>query len=122
VPFLAAKTFHLRDGHPFNAELCKRFLNLFELERFNDGFQFFHVAATSGSRGAFQSKANRSTRSHSNCLTRMQSRIFEFPPAVLSGAERSRKIPWNCRLILQRDFSISLEMTAQMPRKFAKNP
>src|SRR5207342_2917930 len=65
VPFLPAKTFDLSDGHPFDAELCERFLNLFELERLNDGFQFFHVS-NFGTARSFQSKANRSTRSHSN--------------------------------------------------------
>src|SRR5205823_1676887 len=70
------KTFNLGDGHSFDAKLCESFFDLFELERFNDGLQFFHVAVTLTSRGAFQSKANRSTRSHSNCPTRMQSRIF----------------------------------------------
>jgi len=93
VPFLPAKTFDLRNGHPFDAELCERFFDLFELERFNDGLQFFHVAVTLASRGALQSKANRSTRSHSNCPTRMQSRIFEIASssgAVPSGVQRSR--------------------------------
>jgi hypothetical protein len=75
VPFLPAKTFDLGDGHPFDAELCERFFDLFKLERFNDGLQFFHVAVTLASRGAFQSKATRSTRSHSNNPKPMQASI-----------------------------------------------
>src|SRR5262249_26520343 len=88
VPFLAPETFDLRNGHTLNAKLRERFFDLFELERLNDGLQFFHVAITLESRGALQSKATRSTRSHSNCLTRMQSRIFEI--ASSSGAEPNR--------------------------------
>jgi hypothetical protein len=105
VTFLPAKTFDLRNGHSFNAELCERFFHLFELERFNDGLQFFHVAVTLASRGALQparnalqtdtggSKANRSTRSHSNCPTRMQSRIFEIVCVILSGGGANSKDP-----------------------------
>src|ERR1700756_4550568 len=78
MPFLPAETFDLSNGHSFDAELCERFFDLFELEWFYDGLQFFHVAVTLASRGALQpgrnasqsdadgSKANRSTRSHSN--------------------------------------------------------
>jgi hypothetical protein len=87
VPFLPPKTFDLCDRHPFNAELCERFFDLFELERLNDGLQLFHGAVNLASRGALQSKANRSTRSHSNSPARMQSRISKI--ASLSGAEPS---------------------------------
>src|SRR5438093_593817 len=76
VSLLPAKPFDLGDSHPFDAKLGQRFFHLFELERFNDGFQFFHVEVNSAPRGALQFNANGSTRSHSNAATRMQSRIF----------------------------------------------
>src|SRR5881396_2903091 len=80
------EAFDFGDGHPFDAKLGQRFFDLFELERFDDGFQFFHVEVNSVSRGALQpafaavrrgrSKAMCSTRSHSNSAVRMQSPIF----------------------------------------------
>src|SRR5205823_12252187 len=82
VPFLPAEAFNFGDGHPFDAKLGQRFFDLFELERFNDGFQLFHVGVNSVSRGALQpafaavrrgrSKAMCSTRSHSNNMKAMQ--------------------------------------------------
>src|SRR5947207_9939564 len=43
VTFLTAKAFHFGHGHAFNTELGQGFLDLLELERFDDRFQFFHV-------------------------------------------------------------------------------
>src|SRR6266516_1651617 len=76
VSFLPAKPFDFGDSRPFDAKLCQSLFDLFELEWFDDGFQFFHVRVNSASRVALQSKANRSTRSLSNVAMRMQSRIF----------------------------------------------
>jgi hypothetical protein len=64
--------FDFRDGHPFDAELDQRLFDLLELERFDDGFQFFHLKVNSASRGLLQSKAKRSTRSLSNNIKAMQ--------------------------------------------------
>jgi hypothetical protein len=84
VSFLPAEACYFRDGHAFDAQLGKRFFDLFELEWFDDGFQLFHVDVNSGWCGALQprrnasksdadgSKANRSTRSHSNNMKPMQ--------------------------------------------------
>jgi hypothetical protein len=62
-----------------------------ELERFNDGLQFFHVAVTLASRGAFQSEAIRSTRSwqllNANAITNFRNRIV-----IRSGAKPSGNI------------------------------
>src|SRR6266480_1110596 len=41
VSFLPAKPFDFGDSHPFDAKLCQRLFDLFELEWFDDGFQFF---------------------------------------------------------------------------------
>ncbi len=76
MSLLPAEPFDFRDGHPFNPELGQCFFDLLELERLDDGFQFFHVKVTSASLGFLQSKAKRSTRSLSNAAMRMQSRIF----------------------------------------------
>src|SRR5438034_4034644 len=76
VSFLPAKTFDFGDSHSFDAKLGQRLFDFFELERFDDGFQFFHVEVNSASRGALQLKATRSTRSLSNGAIRLQSRIF----------------------------------------------
>src|SRR5207247_9236276 len=76
MSFLPAKTFDFGDSHSFDAELGQRLFDFFELERFDDGFQFFHVEVNSASRGALQLKATRSTRSLSNGAIRLQSRIF----------------------------------------------
>jgi hypothetical protein len=65
-------------------------------------------------------KAIAATRSHSNAATRMQSRIFGIVSVILSGAERSRKIPTNELIVMQRDSSTSLGMTGQMRGKFAQ--
>src|SRR5438874_10389020 len=76
VSFLPAKPLYFGDRHPFDAKLGQCLFDLLELERFDDGFQFFHVKVNSASRGTLQSKATRSTRSLSNAAMRMQSRIF----------------------------------------------
>src|SRR5205823_11612626 len=79
-------------------KLYHRFFDLFELERFDDGLQFFHVEVNSISRGALypafaalrrgRSKAMCSTRSHSNAAMRMQSRIF---CATKNGSSRGHR-------------------------------
>jgi hypothetical protein len=53
---------------PFDTKLGQRFFDLLELERFDDGFQFFHVKVNSASCGISQSKAKCSTRSLSNAV------------------------------------------------------
>jgi len=38
-----AENYDCRDSHSFDPKLGQRLFDLFELERFDDGFQFFHV-------------------------------------------------------------------------------
>jgi hypothetical protein len=92
---LPPKTFDLGDGHSFDAELCERFFDLFELERFNDGLQFFHVAVTLASRGALQSKANRSTRSHSNATVWMSSSVSFWKKLEAGKIEGRLSVLWS---------------------------
>jgi hypothetical protein len=61
-----AESFDCRDSHPFDPKLGHCLFDLLELKRFDDGFRFFHVKVNSASRGIWQSKAKRSTRSLSN--------------------------------------------------------
>jgi len=61
-----AENYDCRDSHSFDPKLGQRLFDLFELERFDDGFQFFHVKVNSASRGISQFKAKRSTGSPSN--------------------------------------------------------
>ena len=42
VPFLTSEAFDFSDGHAFDADFRQGFLNVFEFERFDDGFDFFH--------------------------------------------------------------------------------
>ena len=42
MAFLASEAFDLRHGHPFDANLCKRFFDMLHFEGFNDGFDFLH--------------------------------------------------------------------------------
>src|SRR5262245_20419477 len=72
VAFLPSEAFDFGDGHPLDPELGQRLFDLFELEGFDDGFQFFHVKVNSASRGLLQSNAKRSTRSLSNNMKPMQ--------------------------------------------------
>jgi hypothetical protein len=79
VPFLPAEPFDFRDGHSFDPELGQRLFDLLELERFDDGFQFFHLRVNAASRGILQPKVKRSTRSLSNAAMRVaQARTEEF--------------------------------------------
>src|SRR5208282_2964804 len=45
VPLLAAKTFDFHDGHTEDADAVEGFLNVVQFERFDDGFDFFHVSS-----------------------------------------------------------------------------
>src|SRR6266581_1858943 len=87
LPLLPAKTFDLGDSHPFDAKLGQRFFHLFELERLNDSFQFFHVEVNSAPRGALQFNANGSTRSHSNNMKAMQA-SFSCPLKIVESLKR----------------------------------
>src|SRR6266581_7673695 len=90
VAFLPAEPFHFRDGHPFDAKFGERLLDLFELERLDNRFQFFHVDVSSASPSVLQLKAERGTRPHSNAAERMQSRIFpqrETTPVIPSRGD-----------------------------------
>src|SRR5690606_8948451 len=42
VPFLAPEAFRLRHGYALQADFLKGFLHFVQLERFDDGFDFFH--------------------------------------------------------------------------------
>src|ERR1700737_4037720 len=42
MTFLATEAFHFGHGHTFNTKLGEGFLDLLELERLDDRFQFFH--------------------------------------------------------------------------------
>ena len=42
VALLAAMAAHFRDGHAVDANPFERFLNVFELVRLDNGFNFFH--------------------------------------------------------------------------------
>jgi hypothetical protein len=42
VALLAAKALHFADGHAFDADFGEGILDLFEFERFDDCFDFFH--------------------------------------------------------------------------------
>jgi hypothetical protein len=42
MPLLASEAFDFGDGHAFNADFRQGFLHVFEFERFDDGFDFFH--------------------------------------------------------------------------------
>ena len=42
-PFLASEAFDFADGHAFDADLAQGVLNLFEFERFDNRFNFFHL-------------------------------------------------------------------------------
>jgi len=42
VPLLPAKTLGFGDGNALQSDLLKRLLHLVELERLDDGFDFFH--------------------------------------------------------------------------------
>ena len=59
-PFWRPKPLTSRDGHAFDADFAERVLDFFEFERFDDGFDFFHVAVTLASRGALQPSRNAS--------------------------------------------------------------
>src|SRR5947207_4140430 len=74
VTFLPAKAFHFGHGHAFNTELGQGFLDLLELERFDDRFQFFHVELIALAFASFE--AERSTRSLTNAMLRLQTRNF----------------------------------------------
>jgi hypothetical protein len=74
VTFLAAEAFHFSYGHAFNAQLGEGFLDLLELERLDDRFQFFHVDVVA--RLFTSSEAERGTRFINNALVRLQTRNF----------------------------------------------
>src|SRR5437762_10305159 len=78
VTLLPAEALHFRDSHSFNSQFGERLFDLFELERFDNRFQFFHVGVNSASRGALQSKAERGTRSHNNAERTMQASFFSW--------------------------------------------
>jgi hypothetical protein len=42
VAFLPAKSLHLAHGHAFDAEFGEGVFYFLQLERFDDGFDFFH--------------------------------------------------------------------------------
>jgi hypothetical protein len=42
MSFLAAESFDFTDGHTLDANVSKGILDLFQLERLDDGFDFFH--------------------------------------------------------------------------------
>ena len=44
MPFLPPETLDFRDGHPADAELQNRILDIFQFERFDDGFNLLHMS------------------------------------------------------------------------------
>src|SRR4030095_10018311 len=114
VAFLPTEPFDFRDGHSLDSKLSQRLFDLLELERFDDGFQFFHVRVNSASHGLLQSKANRSTRSLSNAAIRLQSRIFalRWHPEQSEGPHNWPRIGAPGGRALQSD---------AMARRFAKD-
>jgi len=45
MPLLATETFYFADRHALDAEAGQSFLDLFQLERLDDGLDFFHLVA-----------------------------------------------------------------------------